>query len=76
MLLECDVCMINNPLLDVVKDRRGGYSFTFEHCLLALVDKDKKLFSFIMPNTTSIRLVGEAMVKLAKEIDEKESVVE
>jgi len=29
-----------------------------------------------MPNTTSIRLVGEAMVKLAKEIDEKESVVE
>jgi len=68
--------MVDNPLLGIVKDRRGGYSFTFESLMFALVDKDKKLFSFIMPNTTSIRLVGEAMVKLAKEIDEKESVVE
>jgi len=68
--------MINNPLLGIVKDRRGGYSFTFESLMFALVDKDEKLFSFVMPNTTSIRLVGEAMIKLAKEIDEKESVVE
>ena len=68
--------MIKNPLLGIVKDRRGGYSLEFEGLMFALVDKDKKLFSFIMPNTTSIRLVGKAMIKLAKKIDEKESVVE
>ena len=68
--------MINNPLLGIVKDSRGGFSFEFDGLMFALVDSDKKLFSFVMPNTTSIRLVGEAMVKLAKEIDEKESVVE
>ena len=67
------MAMINNPLLTVFKGS-SGFGFKFQGLTLITIDKDKNLFSFVMPNTNSIKLVGEAMIKLAEDIDKKEGL--